>query len=238
MTFNRVQLLRNKPIKIERDSENGFLYVQGPSIGTVYEDELLYFLVQLIIMSKEELIDYLKIKNLKYSKMEIINLIFKETKDAELLSQKISEIIIDSQIEDEYLCVNGKEITDNEISLIANILKIVMGQKKYDEVVVENKELSDQEKKLAELEKKIQQKKQKQAEDKEVTEDKNVLEDIMAAVSYEFGYTIEHMMNMNYFTLLWYYSYTGKIHVYRINHFALSSGMVKKINTDYFTSLK
>jgi hypothetical protein len=45
-------------------------------------------------------------------------------------------------------------------------------------------------------------------------------------------------MNMNYFTLLWYYSYTGKIHVYRINHFALSSGMVKKINTDYFTSLK
>jgi hypothetical protein len=202
MTFNRVQLLRNKPIKIERDSENGFLYVQGPSIGTVYEDELLYFLVQLIIMSKEELIDYLKIKNLKYSKMEIINLIFKETKDAELLSQKISEIIIDSQIEDEYLCVNGKEITDNEISLIANILKIVMGQKKYDEVVVENKELSDQEKKLAELEKKIQQKKQKQAEDKEVTEDKNVLEDIMAAVSYEFGYTIEHMMNMNYFTLL------------------------------------
>jgi hypothetical protein len=60
----------------------------------------------------------------------------------------------------------------------------------------------------------------------------------MAAVSYEFGYTIEHMMNMNYFTLLWYYSYTGKIHVYRINHFALSSGMVKKINTDYFTSLK
>lgn len=238
MTFNRIQLLRNKPIKIERDSENGFLYVQGPSIGTVYEDELLYFLVQLIIMSKEELIDYLKIKNLKYSKMEIINLIFKETKDAELLSQKISEIIIDSQIEDEYLCVNGKEITDNEISLIANILKIVMGQKKYDEVVVENKELSDQEKKLAELEKKIQQKKQKQTEDKEVTEDKNVLEDIMAAVSYEFGYTIEHMMNMNYFTLLWYYSYTGKIHVYRINHFALSSGMVKKINTDYFTSLK
>lgn len=202
MTFNRVQLLRNKPIKIERDSENGFLYVQGPSIGTVYEDELLYFLVQLIIMSKEELIDYLKIKNLKYSKMEIINLIFKETKDAELLSQKISEIIIDSQIEDEYLCVNGKEITDNEISLIANILKIVMGQKKYDEIVVENKELSDQEKKLAELEKKIQQKKQKQTEDKEVTEDKNVLEDIMAAVSYEFGYTIEHMMNMNYFTLL------------------------------------
>jgi hypothetical protein len=202
MTFNRVQLLRNKPIKIERDSENGFLYVQGPSIGTVYEDELLYFLVQLIIMSKEELIDYLKIKNLKYSKMEIINLIFKETKDAELLSQKISEIIIDCQIEDEYLCVNGKEITDNEISLIANILKIVMGQKKYDEVVVENKELSDQEKKLAELEKKIQQKKQKQTEDKEVTEDKNVLEDIMAAVSYEFGYTIEHMMNMNYFTLL------------------------------------
>jgi hypothetical protein len=45
-------------------------------------------------------------------------------------------------------------------------------------------------------------------------------------------------MNMNYFTLIWYYSYTGKLHVYRINQQAISSGMVKKINTDYFTSLK
>jgi hypothetical protein len=45
-------------------------------------------------------------------------------------------------------------------------------------------------------------------------------------------------MNMNYFTLIWYYSYTSKLHVYRINQHAIGSGMVKKINTDYFTSLK
>jgi hypothetical protein len=202
MTFNRIQLLRNKPIKIERDSKQGFMYVQGPSIGAIYEDELLYFLVQIMTMSKEELTDYLSVKNLKYSKMEIINLIFQESENSEILIEKMSKIIIDSHVEEEYLCVNGQEITDNEMSLIANLLKITMGQKKYDEVDVENKELSDYEKRLAELEKKIQEKKQKQAEEKQDTEDKNVLEDIMAAVSYEFGYTIEHMMNMNYFTLL------------------------------------
>jgi hypothetical protein len=57
-------------------------------------------------------------------------------------------------------------------------------------------------------------------------------------VIYEFGFDFEKIMNMNYFTLIWYYSYTGKLHVYRINQQAISSGMVKKINTDYFTSLK
>lgn len=97
--------------------------------------------------------------------------------------------------------------------------------------------MTPQEKRMKELEAKVQAKKQKQKSNED-QDGQNILESIMIAVTYEFGFSLEDIMNMNYFTLIWYYSYTGKLHVYRINQQAIASGMVKKINTDYFTSLK
>lgn len=238
MTFNRVQLLRNKPIKVIRENGKDFIYVQGPSIAELYDDELYFFVIQALIVSKEELIKLLGLDNDKYSRIEIINIILKDSVEKEVLKKHINKIIIGSNMKGEFLSHNEKEITDKEIEIISNLIKIIMGQKKYDEYSEEKKELSDQEKKLLELEKKIQEKKQAKAESEQKEDAKSILEDIMIALTYEFGFTIEHMMNMNYFTILWYYSYTGKIHIYRFNQFALSSGAVKKINTDYFTSLK
>ena len=90
---------------------------------------------------------------------------------------------------------------------------------------------------MKELEAKVQAKKDRK-KSMEEKDDQSLIENIMIAVTYEFGFSLEEIMNMNYFTLIWYYSYTGKLHVYRINQQAIASGMVKKINTDYFTSLK
>lgn len=238
MTFNKIQLLRNRPIKVERDKPDTYLFVQAPTIAETYDDNIFFFTVELLIMELENLKNFLKVKNKKLNRMGIINTVLEEAKESEEILSHLNKMIFHSYFYEGFLCVDNKEITETEIEKVSKLLRIAMGEEKYDDYSEEKRELTDQEKRMLELEEKIKKKKQTQEEKGETVDSKNVLEDIIIAVTYEFGFTLEHIMNMNYFTLLWYYSYTGKIHVYRINQFAIGSGMVKKINTDYFTSLK
>jgi hypothetical protein len=238
MIFNKIQLLRNKPIQIERDEVGTFIRVQPPTISNLYDDSLFFFTIQLVTMELEELKDFLKVQNKKFNRINIINTVLEEAKESHEILSHLQKIIFDLSFEEGFLCVDRIEITNKEIEKISKLLRIAIGEERYEEYSEEPKELTDQEKRLLELEEKIKKKKETQKETDKTVESKSVLEDIIISVTYEFGFTMEHIMNMNYFTLLWYYSYTGRIHVYRINQFAIGSGMVKKINTDYFTSLK
>lgn len=238
MTFNKIQLLRNRPIQVGRDIADTYLFVQAPTIAQLYDDNLYFFTIQLLTMKLENLIVFLKIKNNKLTRKEIINIVLEEAEEKEEILSHLQKIILNCYFYEGFVVVDNKEITDKEIEKISKLLRISMGEEKYEDYSEQDKELTKEEKRLLELEEKIKKKKEEQSEAEGEVKSKSVLEDIMISISYEFGYTLEHIMNMNYFTLLWYYSYTGKIHVYRINQFAIGSGMVKKINTDYFTSLK
>lgn len=235
MTFNRVQMLRNKPIRIARDKEDSYLYVQGPTIGQIYEDEKLFLLSQVLMMEEKELKNFLQINIDGLDKLSMITIMLTQFKEKNILLEKIKQIILDLEIVKAKIYINEDILTKKELSRIEEILLIVMGQKR--ETKEEEHELSPEEKRIKELEEKVQAKKNKQKSNEEKDE-QNIMEDIMIGVIYEFGFSLEQIMNMNYFTLIWYYSYTGKLHVYRINQHAIGSGMVKKINTDYFTSLK
>jgi hypothetical protein len=202
MTFNRLQLLRNKIIKVERENDKGFLSVKGPSIGELYDDSMKFFMIQILMMSKEDLVKYLNITNDKYSKMEMINVILEEAEDKNLLKETMANIIIGAEMEEGFLCYEGVEITEKEIERVSHLLKIIMGQKKYDENATGESELSEDEKRMLALEEKIKKKKAEQQKNEEAVDSKNVLEDIMVALAYEFNLTIEQMMDMNYFTLL------------------------------------
>jgi hypothetical protein len=238
MTFNRIQLLRNSPIKVARDQIEDFIYVQGPTIANIYSDEIYFFSLQLITMPMNDLMAFLKVTNEKLSRIEIINIVLEEAQEKEKVLESFKKIIINCDFIDGFLQHGNKEISEEEIRKISRLLKIIMGQEKYEDYDGnDSKELTDMEKRQIELDERIRKKKESQKKES-VVDEKNVLEDIIIAITYEFGFKLEDIMNMNYFTLLWYYSYTGKIHIYRFNQFALSSGAVKKINADYFTSLK
>ena len=240
MIFNKIQVLRNRPIKIQRDQEDEYFYVQGPTIGQVYDNELLFFTTQLFTMEHEDLFEYLGIENKDYTRIEIINMVIESADKGPEILESMQKIVLDTAFNNGFLFVGDKEMSENEAKKISKLLKIIMGQATYQDSEEDERELSDMEKRMKELEEKIQKKKgqKKQTKAENDKEEKSILEDIMIALTYEFGFDIEKMMGMNYFTLLWYYSYTSKIHVYRINQFAIGSGMVKKINTDYFTGLK
>lgn len=238
MTFNRIQMLRNKPIKIARERQDSYLFIQGPTIGQIYEDDKLFMAIQILMMPEKELKEFLNLKDTGFDKLQLLTLLVTEYKEKETLINYFSKTILGFKVKDERIFIDTQLLKLKEVYSIQEILQAIMGQK--IEPIKEEKELSPQEKRLLELEEKVKNKKaeQKEKEPEQIKDDENHIENIMVAVMYEFGFDFEKIMNMNYFTLIWFYSYTSKLHVYRINQFAIGSGMVKKINSDYFTSLK
>jgi hypothetical protein len=229
-------MLRNKPIKVARERQDSYLFIQGPTIGQIYEDDKLFMAVQILMMPEKELKDFLNLKDTSFDKLQLLTLLVTEYKEKETLINYFSQIILGLKIKNDRIFIDTQLLKLKEVSSIQEILQTIMGQKAKPSK--EEKELSPQEKRLLELEEKINRKKNQKQEEKLSETDENHIENIMVAVMYEFGFDFEKIMDMNYFTLIWFYSYTSKLHVYRINQFAIGSGMVKKINSDYFTSLK
>jgi uncharacterized UBP type Zn finger protein len=202
MTFNKIQLLRNQPIQVERENPGTHLFVQPPTISQLYDDNLYFFTIQLLTVEIESLKNILKVKNKKLSRVEIINIILEEADENQEILKHLQKIILGCYFDQNFLCLNEKEITETEINKISKLLKISIGEQKYEDYSEEEKTMTDDEKRLLQLEEKIKKKKQAQEDPGKEVDSKSILEDIIIAVTYEFGFTLEHIMNMNYFALL------------------------------------
>jgi hypothetical protein len=202
MTFNKIQLLRNQPIQVERENPGTHLFVQPPTISQLYDDNLYFFTIQLLTVEIESLKNILKVKNKKLSRIEIINVILEEADENQEILNHLQKIILGCYFDQNFLCLNEKEITETEINKISKLLKISIGEQKYEDYSEEEKTMTDDEKRLLQLEEKIKKKKEAQQGAGKEVDSKSILEDIIIAVTYEFGFTLEHIMNMNYFALL------------------------------------
>jgi uncharacterized UBP type Zn finger protein len=202
MTFNKIQLLRNQPIQVERENPGTHLFVQPPTISQLYDDNLYFFTIQLLTVEIESLKNILKVKNKKLSRVEIINIILEEADENQEILKHLQKIILGCYFDQNFLCLKEKEITETEINKISKLLKISIGEQKYEDYSEEEKTMTDDEKRLLQLEEKIKKKKQAQEDPGKEVDSKSILEDIIIAVTYEFGFTLEHIMNMNYFALL------------------------------------
>jgi hypothetical protein len=202
MTFNKIQLLRNQPIQVERENPGTHLFVQPPTISQLYDDNLYFFTIQLLTVEIESLKNILKVKNKKLSRVEIINIILEEADENQEILKHLQKIILGCYFDQNFLCLNEKEITETEINKISKLLKISIGEQKYEDYSEEEKTMTDDEKRLLQLEEKIKKKKEAQQGASKEVDSKSILEDIIIAVTYEFGFTLEHIMNMNYFALL------------------------------------
>jgi len=197
MTFNRIQMLSNKPIRIAREKQDSYLFVQGPTIGQVYEDDKLFLATQILIMPEKELKNFLNSSESKLNKLELLTLLLTSYQEKDILLEKFKQIILGLYVKEDRLYIDKQLLKQQEVVRIESILQIIMGQKVEEKE--EQPELSPQEKRLKDLEEKVKAKKQKQ----EVQpEEDNGIENIIIAVIYEFGFDFEKIMNMNYFTLI------------------------------------
>jgi len=197
MTFNRIQLLRNKPIKISRSLPNLYFHVQGPTIGEVYDNDKLFLVVQILMMEEAELKKFLKIED-KLSKLEILTLILTKFEERGIILIEMQKVILGLNLKDNKIFIDKYQMTKKELELTSEVLQLIMGQKNDSNIEGEN--LNPEEIRVRELEKKVQEKKKK--EDKKEVDSENLLENIIMAVIYEFRLSIEEIMNMNYFTLI------------------------------------
>jgi hypothetical protein len=128
MTFNRIQMLRNMPMKVARENKDEYLYVQGPSIGDLYEDDKLFLVSQILLMKENELKDFLKIED-KSTKLELITTLLTKFEEKDVLMEKIKKIILDINIKNDKIYIGAKILKKVELERITQILEIIMGQK-------------------------------------------------------------------------------------------------------------
>lgn len=120
MIFNKIQLLRNRQIKIERDEPGTFIHVQGPTIGELYDSEDLFLSVQIMLMTEKELKDFIGYTNELTEKDQIINLILTESQRKDELLKCFQKILPNVYLKDDYLFHEDKEITVDEWEKIKN----------------------------------------------------------------------------------------------------------------------
>jgi hypothetical protein len=200
MTFNRIQALRNSKIKVAREDEKTYFYIQGPTIGELYDDDRLFLVCQILLMGTEELKSFLKIEE-DISKLQIITMLLTKLDENEDLTTKLKKIIIDLNIKNEVIHIGQSRLKASELEKVSEVLQILMGQTNK----VQEEKLSPDEKRLRDLEAKVKAKKEQQlgnAKPDDQESDKNNIEDIILSVIYEFGFDFEKIMNMNYFTLI------------------------------------
>jgi len=232
MSSIRIDLLRNKPVAVLRNNEQDKIWVHGPTVGELYNDSNLFIITQVLTSDKEELKKMLSV-DINVEREEMIRLLLTNSAFSEELAIALKVLIPKITIEEEFILYENKEVSELEFKRIEDLLKIIIGQDDFEKQEEEKEELSPAALRMKEIEARLEKKKENKSK-KEAS--KYPFEDVLIALTYEFNFTIEQMMDMNYFTLLWYYSYIGKIHGYRLTTAALGAGVGKDF--DYFTNIK
>jgi hypothetical protein len=166
----------------------------------------------------------------------------------ELLMNYFCSYIDGAEIKDGLLSVQGEEVTFYELEYIVKVLLVSMYMEKLDENLLTkkieikketDKELSPAEKKLLEKQKLAEEKLRKAKESKSTGSGSGLaIEEILLAISYEFGTSFEELLNRNYYSIIWQFGYVGKIDSHKLHQIIMGTGNSKNKNYSYWLSNK
>lgn len=233
MRFSVLHLLKNETIKLSlTDDENKKILIKLPTVGKLHLDEDFTVAINLFILDEEVL---MKEAIDKVSRLDFLNYFLLTTENQEMVIKGIGEFILNFNFYEGQMMVDSIPLNEQDLLNIKDVLKLGLGSLSFDQYenkVLEketSKDLSEDEKRMIELEKKVQAKKTKETQSKKQEINNYSLENIILTVMYEYKLTMDEVLNLNYYTLFWYFKYAMGIHSYRIQNFALPSGAVKKI---------
>jgi hypothetical protein len=237
-TLEKFSLVHNIPVEF---SINGgrIIRFKFPSIMEMTTEINLRMFIGLMSMTEEKLKELgikLLVKPDSYGALAY-GLLFNENYSS-IISHYLLKYIDKSELKNKEIYVANERVTAAEINYIIDTIMISIGKKEY---VVENKE---EEKELEdnpimakilaaqkESEEKLNKIKQKKAKN---SGKGYTIEEIMLAVSYEFGLSMDYLLNLNYFALVWYFSFVAKVDAHKLNQMILSSGMSKQKTYNYW----
>lgn len=236
-TFEKNSLINHLPVEFSLDSRRNIKFTY-PTIEDLLSDLDLQLFITLIGLNKE------KLKQSKISvnfpvnnRGEIISNFIAFTDYGMILKKYFLKYIQDSKEKEDGLYVGELKITSKEFDYIAWIILISCGieqvqddeispVKKVEKMTPEMEAILAKQKEAEERLRKIKQKKAKNSG--------FTIEQIMLAITYEFGIPMKELIKLNYYSLFWYFGFVGKVDSHKLNQLIISSGFSKKKDYSYW----
>lgn len=146
----------------------------------------------------------------------------------EEIARTLDKFLIDASLRSNGVYIQEKRLTKEEFEFITNAWLIAVGSKNLDSLTDPTLSviIDPLEQKMKDSEDKIKRIKQQKTEKVEAAALQ--LDKIIVAVITEFNKSMEDVMNLSIYTLLWYYNYALRLNAYRVETIAYGNGLIKK----------
>jgi hypothetical protein len=232
-TFDRMSLIHNVPVQFSIN-ERRVIEFSFPTIRDSLGDIDFKTFLGVISLTPERI----KEKDLKLNFIvkihgDIIQGLIANDDYSKLLVPYLLKYIKNSEYKDKAIFVDDEKIMSYELDYIIDKILISIGQKNFEEEEKTNEEKLD-----PAIAKILQAQKESEEKLKKIKQKKSEgglnIEQIMLAVTYEFRISSKDLLELNYFGVIWYFSYVGKVDAHKLNQMILSSGMSKQKSYNYW----
>jgi len=237
-TLEKFSLIHNIPVQFSLDGRR-VIQFKFPTIKELTSEINLRMFIGLMSMTEEKLKEMgikLLVKPDSYGALAY-GLLFNEIY-APIISYYLLKYIDKSEIKNKEIYVAEEKVNSAEINYIIENIMISIGKKEYaepDEQTEKELEENPIMAKILAAQKEAEEKLNKIKQKKAKNSGKGyTIEEIMLAISYELGLSIEYLLNLNYFAVIWYFGFVSKVDAHKLNQMILSSGMSKQKSYSYW----
>jgi len=236
-TLQKISLIENIPVQFSIN-ERRIIEFKFPTVYDLMADLEFKKFMSIISLTPEK-VKELKL-NLPFDTTEhgkLIQGLIGFTEYSQLLLKYFKKFVKDSEIIENALVVNSEKIMSYELQYIVEVMQMSLGQKVFiEDDVAENKNVDPNSPigQILEKQKATEEKLRKVKAKKAANGKGYSIEEIMLAISYEFGLTLQELLNKTYFAVIWYFGYVSKVDAHKLNQQILSSGMSKQKSYNYW----
>jgi hypothetical protein len=237
-SLQQLSLIYNLPVTFNLDNRRNITF-KCPSIEDMFADNDLKKFLSYITLTPEQIKSSKTIVlPFKYETQgDIIKGLITFTEFGSLLVKYFLKYISNSEYKNKDIYVDEVKILSEEFDYISKVILVSLNQMAYEKIEIkpeEEKEKIDPRfqnilDKQKEAEEKLKKAKAKKDKSKGLS-----IEQIMLAIIYEFGLSPDYLLKLNYFGLVWYFGYVGKVDAHKLNQMILSSGMSKQKSYNYW----
>jgi hypothetical protein len=228
--FSKTALLSNSKIIVEFDDKT--VELVPPTLSQYLHDlDMIQTLGVLRIEPKDFNDIVLESNFIVDSKMGVLLSIFDLKQfNGDKIKQTLFKIFPNLTYNRTEILCEGLPLSNEEFDLLLKMLQISCDEQKFEVLSQKSQEDSEIDKKLKEKQDKVNQLKKKTKEIKQDSKNTEItMDQIVMALCYEFpSFTPEYIFNMNVFSVMYYYSYIGKIIDNQIQIVAAGNGLTKE----------
>jgi hypothetical protein len=232
-TFDKMSLIHNVPVQF---SINGRRVIEFrfPTIRETLGDINFNSFLGIVLLTPESVKQKkLKLDFIVEQQGDIIQGLLGIKDYAKLIVPYLLRYIKNAAFKENAIYVDDEKVMSYEFNYIVEKLMIAMSQKSYEEDEDESKkEINPAIAKILQAQRESEERLKKIKQKKSTNN--LTIEQIMLAVTYEFGINPKDLLESNYFSLIWYFSYVGKVDGHKLNQMILSSGLSKQKSYSYW----